>query len=91
MDIKSIINNILEDDKPDTHDDSKLRRFLLDRTEDVHMNSGTGLVCEGVQFTDGSIAMRWLSDTPSTSIYSSIDDVESLHGHEGKTKIKFLD
>jgi hypothetical protein len=32
--------------------------FMLRRTEDVSGLSGTGMVAEGVEFTDGRVAMR---------------------------------
>lgn len=67
-----------------------MRLFILDRHEDTTGVSGTGPVAEGVQFDDGSIAMRWRSDTPSTSIYSSIADVVQIHGHRGKTEVKWV-
>lgn len=68
-----------------------MRRFLLKRTEDIHGVSGTGYVAEGVEFDDGSVAMSWLTDTSSIGIYRSVADVETIHGHEGRTTIKWID
>ncbi len=64
-----------------------MQTFWLDRIDDATGISGLGLVAEGVIFNDGTVAMRWLSDHTSTAIYSSIDEVEAIHGHNGGTKI----
>lgn len=64
-----------------------LRLFNLVRATDVSGVSGTGVVAEGVQFSDGSCVMRWLSDKTSTAIYKDADRLISIHGHEGATKI----
>lgn len=68
-----------------------MRRFQLHRVEDVTGVSGTGIVAEGVQFSDGSVAMKWLSEKPSTVMHDSIDNVQAIHGHGGSTKIFWLD
>jgi hypothetical protein len=36
----------------------RMRLFLLIRNEDVSGVSGTGIVAEGVEFSDGTVAMR---------------------------------
>jgi hypothetical protein len=66
-----------------------MRTFKLVRTEDVTGVSGTGVVAEGVVFEDGSAAMRWKTETASTAVYDSIEDVERIHGHGGSTKVRF--
>jgi hypothetical protein len=53
--------------------------------------SGTGLVTEGVIFSDGSVAMRWCTDVSSVCFYKSIEDVEYIHGHDGATVVKYID
>lgn len=68
-----------------------MRRFQLHRDEDETGVSGTGIVAEGVQFTDGHVALRWLTDHTSTAIYGDLLDVSVIHGHGGKTRIVFLD
>ena len=68
-----------------------MRLFYLKRIEDASGVSGTGLVAEGVVFDDNTCALRWLTKTPSTALYSSVQDLENIHGHEGKTKIVYLD
>lgn len=68
-----------------------LRRFELHRDEDETGVSGVGVVAEGVTFSDGYAALRWKTDTTSTAIYKSMDDVEYIHGHGGKTRIVYID
>lgn len=63
--------------------------FTLVRKTDVSGVSGTGIVAEGVVFQDGTCAMRWLTATPSTAIYASIEDLEKIHGHDGATVVQF--
>lgn len=65
-----------------------MRPFFLYRAEDVSGVSGTGVVAEGVQFSDGIVALRWVvGDHRSTVVYGSLESVEAIHGHEGRTKI----
>lgn len=64
--------------------------FVLVREEDATGVSGTGMVAEGIQFTDGTCAMRWRTAVRSTAFYASIEDVEHIHGHDGKTKVEWL-
>lgn len=49
--------------------------------------SGTGPVVEGVEFTNGWCALRWLSDRSSLCFYQSLQDVSRIHGHGGKTEL----
>jgi hypothetical protein len=67
------------------------RRFWLDRQTDVSGVSGTGEVAEGIQFTDGSVALRWISATPCTAVFDRLDQVAAVHGHGGATSIRWLD
>lgn len=68
-----------------------MRRFHLDRASDPSGVSGTGVVAEGIEFTDGSVALRWLSAWPSTSIYPDVATVETVHGHGGSTVVIWYD
>jgi hypothetical protein len=67
------------------------RPFKLVRLVDHSGVSGTGDVVEGVQFTDGSVAVRWHGDHPSTAVWPSIADVLVVHGHGGDTVLRWLD
>lgn len=60
--------------------------FYLERSEDVSGTSGTGVVAEGVVFPDGQ-AVLWWPNFGSIGIYKSLFDLETIHGHGGKTKV----
>jgi hypothetical protein len=68
-----------------------VRRFRLVREEDVSGVSGTGVVAEGVVFSVGKVALSWCSPYRSVTIYESLDDLEAVHGHEGRTRIEWVD
>ena len=44
-----------------------MRVFQMIRDTDVTGLSGTGVVAEVIEFSDGSVAMRWLQDGVSPS------------------------
>ena len=67
------------------------RRFYLQRNNDVHGLSGIGRVADGVKFPDGTCIIKWNSDTSSIAIYKNIEELEYLHGHDGKTIIVWID
>lgn len=62
------------------------RRFNLVRHEDE-----TGVIAQGVQFSNGRVVMQWTTDTVSITVFDSIEDVEAIHGHGGKTEVVWLD
>lgn len=64
-----------------------MKTFELFREEDPPGVSGKGVVAEGVQFGDGSCVLRWTTAVPSTGVYANIEDVEKIHGHNGKTAL----
>ena len=66
-----------------------MRLFHLERIEDASGVSGIGKVAEGVVFDDGSVVLRWLTAVKSTVFFQNITDVESVHGHQGKTTIVY--
>lgn len=68
-----------------------IQRFQLHRDADATGVSGTGVICEGVQFTDGTCVLRWLTDHRSTAVYASMDDLVAIHGHDGATRVVWLD
>lgn len=67
------------------------RRFRLVRAHDITGVSGTGTVATGCQFGDGTCALRWNSAVASTALYDRIDDVITIHGHNGTTTIVWID
>jgi len=65
-----------------------MRTFTLRRDEDPTGVSGTGVVAEGIEFQDGTVALRWcVGDYRSTVIWPSIEAVEVIHGHDGRTQV----
>lgn len=66
-----------------------MRKFWLERDVDESGISGTGQVAEGVIFSDGRVAMRWLTANmpSSTVLYDGITDVVTIHGHNGSTRV----
>lgn len=65
-----------------------MRMFVLERGEDATGISGTGVVAEGVEFSDGTVALRWVVGRHlSMVMWESLEDVVAVHGHEGMTKV----
>ena len=69
------------------------RRFVLDRRDDETGVSGAGIVAEGVEFSNGVIALQWTSEFPTSVVFHTrgLESVEAVHGHGGKTQIVWLD
>ena len=63
--------------------------FHLLRLDDESGVSGIGWVAEGAVFSNGWVVLVWPTGTPSLNFYESIDDVEAVHGHGGRTRIVF--
>ena len=70
-----------------------MRRFYLNRKEDVSGMSSTGRVADGIEFDNGFVAMTWKKEFPSVTFFQSISTVEKLHSHNGRdeTKIVWVD
>lgn len=67
------------------------RRWALYRLADETGMSGCGVVAYGVQFPDGSVSYRWNTSPRTSQIAESIHDVKYIHGHEGKTEVRWID
>jgi hypothetical protein len=67
------------------------RRFQLVRYVDVSGVSGTGAVAEGIQFSDGTVTLRWYGEWPTTSTWQGMDDLVAVHGHNGASVIRWVD
>lgn len=65
----------------------QIKHFYLQRNEDVSGTSGTGIVARGVILPSGACVLEWLTFHSSLAIYKNIEDVEKIHGHEGKTQV----
>lgn len=74
-----------------------MRRFVLIRHSDVTGISGTGIVAHAVEFTDGTCAVHWVGDFPCVQIWPSmaggngVNGVRVIHGHSGRTVVRWLD
>ena len=66
-------------------------RFRLNRTADPTGVSGNGTVALGVEWPDGTVTIRWQSGRPSTIMWDSLDDALGVHGHDGRTRVEWLD
>ena len=75
-----------------------MRMFHLVRSEDPTGISGTGVVAEGVEFSDGVVVVRWRgpiehpwgTTEATTVVHNDIVNVEMLHGHNGATVVEWL-
>lgn len=68
-----------------------MRRFVMAREKDHSGVSGVGNVAEGVEFDDGQVVICWLSKYHSIGVFDNILCLEKIHGHEGSTKVQWLD
>jgi len=64
-----------------------MKAFYLLRHEDVHSNSGTGVVAEGVIFWDGTGCFTWLTHEKTVTTFTSIQTIRRLHSHGGRTEV----
>jgi hypothetical protein len=60
---------------------SDFKRFVLRRHEDVSGVSGTGIVAEGVLFSNGVVALQWTSEFPTSVVFHqrAMESVEAVH------------
>lgn len=49
------------------------------------------MIAEGAEFSDGTAAMRWRTLTKSTGFYNSMSDLVTIHGHQGQTRVVWVD
>jgi hypothetical protein len=66
-----------------------LRVFQLLRDEDISGVSGVGRVAVGVVFPSGKVVLEWLGENRSFEIFDTIEYVDRIHGHGGKTRVVF--
>ena len=75
-----------------------IRVFSLVRSEDESGVSGTGVVAEGVELSSGQCVLSWLT-TPrgwdrvpaGVAVYESLEHLEAVHGHGGKSQVVLHD
>jgi hypothetical protein len=69
----------------------KFKTFYLERTKDVSGVSGTGPIAHGTLLRGGWVMLEWITpDHRSIGIYPSIEELMSIHGHEGSTLLKWV-
>ncbi len=66
-----------------------MKVFYLYRAEDESGISGTGRVAQGFVADNGRVSLFWLSEHPSVTVYDSVGEVRAIHGHSGKTELRF--
>ena len=71
--------------------DVSMRRFVLDRVEDVSGTSGDGVVAEGVVFSNGQVVIHWISQLEAINVYANYVVLEKIHGHGGRTNVRWID
>jgi hypothetical protein len=67
------------------------RRFWLHRRTTAPGGGETGMIAEGVEFTDGSVSLRWPGHHPATTVWDSIHQLLAVHGHGGSTVVQWID
>ena len=68
-----------------------VRTFKLYRYQDMSGVSGTGLVAEGIVFKTGKTVICWSRSPYSVTVFDSLDEMIQVHGHHGKTEIRWED
>jgi hypothetical protein len=83
------------DPQPSTQPPTRLpgapRAFLLVRHRDPSGVSGTGVVAEGTEWSDGSACVRWPGEHASMTFWETgVAAIEAVHGHNGATEVLFV-
>lgn len=68
-----------------------LRTGELFRHRDVTGQSGTGVIAQLTQFSNGKVALGWLGKYPTVDVLDDADQVLGIHGHNGATVIYWSD
>jgi hypothetical protein len=66
-----------------------MRLFWLNRKRDESGVSGTGIIAQGVVFSDGTVVLRWLKGHKSTAIFENLQQLVAIHGHQHATLVTF--
>lgn len=70
-----------------------MQTYRMNRITDINGISGTGIVAEVVEFTDGTCVVRWIrgatkQNVASTVLYDSKEELLRVHGHDGMTVLE---
>ncbi|MEV6562931.1 hypothetical protein AB0M22_44940 [Nocardia sp. NPDC051756] len=68
----------------------QVRVFQLHRDTDVSGFSGVGVVADGCVWPDGTVSMRWRGPIRTTVEAACLNDIRTVHGHDGKTRVVLL-
>ena len=69
-----------------------MKIFRLNRSEDVHDTSGVSpSIAYGVVLNSGKVVLTWRTEYSSVAVYDSVEVLEAIHGHDGKTKVEFFE
>ena len=68
-----------------------MKRAYLDRLKDISGISGTGKIAEVAVSSDGRVAVFWPEPFPSVAVFSNNKAMLGAHGHNGRTKLVYLD
>lgn len=70
-----------------------MREFYLERLEDASGVSGIGVVARGVLLPSGKVVLEWGTDKAPVSqgFYDSPEALLEIHGHDGKTLLRWVD
>jgi hypothetical protein len=68
-----------------------MRTFHVHRDEDESGVSGTGVIAEGVLFSNGKVVVSWLSMHKIIECADSVAEWQAVHGHEGRTRVVWDD
>lgn len=68
-----------------------MKLFRLNRKEDVHDISGASpSIAYGVILNNGKAILTWRTEYSSVAVYDSIEVLEAIHGHEGRTTVEYF-
>lgn len=69
-----------------------MRMFQLHRDTDISGVSGTGVVAEGVEFSDGHVVFTWVAGphASTVSVPGGVAALLAVHGHGGSTRVVWV-
>lgn len=56
-----------------------MKTFKMIRTKDESKVSGTGIVLEGVVFSNNKVVVHWYGNNQSLNIFDSFSEFEKIH------------
>ncbi len=68
-----------------------MRRFVLNRSQDVTGISGTGVILNGVEHIPGGLCSVYWPKYGTTGQYPSMKVLEAIHCYNGNAVVEWLD